>query len=126
MMGLREQLLKELLPGLNALGFDEPMAKNPLRFNAGNYVSRVDDACFVEIGEATVYFAGHKVIAMAASDVIYRVNELDSGIVYKRLRAAVQRHKAKKVHQMKRDELHAMVEAAIMTMASKLVDDRLK
>jgi hypothetical protein len=102
------------------------MAKNPLRFNAGNYVHRVDDACFVELGESIVYFAGQKMIAMVAHDTLYRVSELDSGITYKRIRAALLRHKPRKVHEMKREDLHAMAEAAIMTMASKLVDEKLK
>ena len=121
----RAQLLKELLPGLNALGF-EPMVKNPLRFNAGNYVHRVDDACFVELGDSTIYFASQKMIAMVTHDTLYRCHELDSGIVYKRIRAALMRHKPKKVHEMKREDLHAMAEAAILYMASKLVDERLK
>lgn len=103
------------------------MAKaNPLRFNAGNYVHRVDDACYVQLGEATVYFHSEKIIAMAVHDALYRVAELESGIVYKRIRAALMRHSSKKVHQMKREDLQAMVDAAIMTMASKLVDEKLK
>jgi hypothetical protein len=102
------------------------MGKNPIRFMAGNYVHRVDDACYVQLGDATVYFAGEKIIAFVASNVIYRTSELDNGIVYKRIRSAVMRHKASKVHQVTRDDLHTMVEAAIMTMASKLVDERLK
>jgi hypothetical protein len=102
------------------------MAKGrPLRFISGNYIDRVNDAVFVEIGETTVYFADRKVIAMYAHDALYRVNALDSGIMYKRVRSAMLRHKPRKVHEMKREDLNAMVEAAIMTMASKLVDEKL-
>lgn len=102
------------------------MAKpNPLRFMCGNYIDRVNDACFIELGETVIYFSGRKVIAMVAHDALYRVADLDSGIVYKRIRNAMLRHKPKRVHQMKREDLNAMVEAAIMTMASKLVDEKL-
>lgn len=93
---------------------------------SGNYIDRVNDATYVELGDTTVYFSGKQIIAMAAHDALYRVSDLDSGIVYKRIRTALMRHKPKTVHQMKRDDLHAMVDAAIMTMASKLVDEKLK
>ena len=92
---------------------------------ATNYVDRVNDAVCVELGETTIYFSNRKVIAMVAHDALYRVADLDSGIVYKRIRNAMLRHKPRRVHQMKREDLNAMVEAAIMTMASKLVDDKL-
>lgn len=99
--------------------------KNPLRFMASTYVDRVNDAVCVELGETVVYFSNKKVIAMAVHDALYRISDLDSGIIYKRIRHAMVRHKPKKVYQMNRDDLNAMVEATIMTMASKLVDSKL-
>lgn len=97
-----------------------------VRFGASNYVDRVNDAVAVELGEATVYFCNRKIISMVAHDTLYRVDGVDSGIVYKRIRNAMMRHKPRKVHQMKREDLNAMVEAAIMALASKLVDNRLQ
>lgn len=96
-----------------------------VRFRAANYVDRVNDAVFVELGETTVYFCNQKVIALMTCDTFYRVEGLENGTVYKRIRSAAGRHQPRKIHQMKRDELNAMVEVAIMAMASKLVDNRL-
>lgn len=108
---------------------DVPTTPTPkmLRFAAGNYVNRVDGACYVQLGEAVVYFAGEKLIALASKNVLYRINDLDSGIIYKRLRAALMRHQANsRVHQVSRADLQSLVEAAIMTLASNLVDDKMK
>jgi hypothetical protein len=102
------------------------MAKAAIRFSSGNYIDRVSDACFVQLDEATVYFANRKIIALAAHDTFYRVAELDSGVVYKRLRAALQRHKGMtKVVQMKRADILPLVEAAVMAMGARLVDREL-
>jgi hypothetical protein len=102
------------------------MAKaNPLRFMASTYVDRVNDAVCVELGDTVIYFSNKKVIAMYAQEALYRVDKLDSGILYKRVRHATMRHSPRKIHQMSREDLAAMVEAALMTMAAKLVDEKM-
>jgi len=102
------------------------MAKaSPLRFMAASYLDRVTDACYVQLGETTVYFSNQKLIAMSIRDTLYRVTESDSAVTHKRVRAALLRANAKKIHQMKREELNALVEEAIMTMASKIIDSKL-
>ena len=92
---------------------------------SGNYVSRSDGATYVTIGDVTVYFSEEKVIALVIGDTLYRTKELDSGIVYKRLRSALLRHKAKNVMQITRDDLHHHVEAAILQLATALIDEKL-
>lgn len=98
---------------------------DPFRFMAGNYGERVTDAVYIELGDATIYFSNKQLIAMIARDTLYRTDAIASSIVYKRLRSAMLRQKPKKVHQVRREDLNALVEEAIMTMASKLVDNKL-
>lgn len=98
---------------------------DPLRFMSGNYLDRTSDACYVEIGDATVYFSHQKAIALIAGGCLYRVNGLDSGIIYKRVRSALLRQKPIKVQEMSRADLNTLIEAAIMNMASRLVEEKL-
>lgn len=98
---------------------------DPLRFMVANYGERVTDACYVELGETTIYFSGKQLIALISRDTLYRTDEIETGIIYKRLRSATLRQRPKRVHQVKREDLIALVEEAIMTMASKLVDNKL-
>ena len=100
-----------------------------LQISSGNYASRVDGATFVMLGEATVYFADGKPIALAAKDVLYRIDKPynNGGVLYKRLRTVSLRHSDKsRIHVVGQADLQAMVEAAVMTMASNLVDERIK
>jgi hypothetical protein len=102
------------------------MAKlKPLKFMASTYVDRVNDAVCVQLGETVVYFSNKKLIAMYAQEALYRIDKLDTNVGFKRIRNATMRHSPRKVHEMSREDLAAMVEAAIMTMAAKLVDEKM-
>lgn len=97
-----------------------------VKFNCGNYMERIDGACFVTLDRHTMYFSHGKLIAVIYDDVLYRSEGLENGIIYKRVRAAVNRQPARRgVKMVPADELNAMVEVAIMNMAARLVDEKL-
>ena len=96
-----------------------------VKFQCGNYVERVDGACFVRLDRHTMYFSHGSLIAVIVNDMMYRSEALNSGIQYKRIHAAMQRQPAaKRTKVVSQEELNAMVEVAIMQMAAHLVREK--
>jgi hypothetical protein len=96
-----------------------------IKLQAGNYLERTDGAVFVRLDTSTLYFSHGRLIAIITGDIIYRSAGLNDGIIYKRIRAAVQRQPGvKKTRMISDDELQAMVESLIMLTASKLVREK--
>lgn len=96
-----------------------------MKIRAENFIERSDGAIQLTIDKSSIFFSQNKVIAIVVGDVLYRCAELDSGIVYKRIRAALGRQPVKHVNQVTRPELNAMVEAIIVRAGSDLIDKQI-
>ncbi len=103
------------------------MKPKKLRFDVGNYVERGDGAVFVRFDDTLVYFNDSKVIAVVTDGVAYRSMSRDDGINYKRVRAALNGFMTGRrvVMTVTQADLQLHLEAAIMRMATKLVDRKL-
>lgn len=91
----------------------------------GNYIERTDGAVYVRLDKTTIYFSNQKIIAIIQDSVMYRDAEETSGHAYRRINAALQRQPCKETKNVQKHELHAMVDIAIMHLASRLVDEKL-
>jgi hypothetical protein len=99
--------------------------KKPIHFSCGNFVERADGAIFIKIDTTTAYYSHNKLIAIMYDNVLYREREETRGPIYKRIHTVMRHTAAKKTKFTTGVELKAMLEVAIMNMASRLIDDRL-
>lgn len=91
----------------------------------GNYIERVDGAVYVRLDQTTVYFSQNKIIAIIHDKTMYRDADETQGQAYRRINAAIKRQQCREIKNISKPELHGMVEAAIMMLASRLVDEKL-
>lgn len=96
-----------------------------MKVTAENYIERSDGAILLTINSSKIFFSHGKVIAIVTGDVLYRTYELDSGIVYRRIKAALGRQPVKHVNQVTRPELNTMIEAIIVNAGIEHVDSQL-
>jgi len=93
--------------------------------SCGNYIDRVDGAVFFRLGDSTMYFSNHKLIAIVTDGVMYRDGTETNGHIYRRIKVALDRQTVRAVKEVSTIELRDMAEVAIMTMARRLVDGKL-
>ena len=99
-----------------------------IKFTCGNYIERTDGAVYVGIGSSKIYFSHGHIIAISTDTGIYRLDTAPQGVIYKRIRQALNQSPlaTRKVNAVSREELDVIFQSIILQTASKLIDGKLK
>lgn len=99
-----------------------------INFTCGNYVERTDGAIYVGIGDSKIYFSHGNIIAISTSTGIYRLDSAPQGVIYKRIRQALNQSPlaTRKVNAVSQEELLVIFQSIFLQTASKLIDSKLK
>ena len=97
-----------------------------IRLVADNYIDRATGSVYVKIGDTMLYFHHQMVVAIVSDRVLYRLKDMEAGIIYRRIRQAINSSSAKSVVSLNRVEMNDMVTGLLMKEVSDEVEKRLK
>ena len=102
------------------------MLQKKILFSCGNYIERTDGAIYISMDDSKVFFSHGTIVAISSAKNIYRLSSASQGIIYKRIRAALQKSQTlKPIHNVTQNELNDIFETIIMRTARKLIDHKL-
>lgn len=97
-----------------------------MKLRGYSYVERSNGAVAIEIDGSHIFFHGNKIVAVKLGHIMYRLDLLKGGIVYQRIKAAIQSVSGVKTILMTTPkELQQHAETVMALAVSRAFDERL-